>query len=59
MKYEQPFIEMISVDACLLSGSGPDATSIGSPSVDDNAKECSIWDEAKQLNHKEEQNYED
>lgn len=59
MKYEQPFIEMISIDACLLSGSGPDATSIGSPSVRYNSK--SIWDEESDntlFNIKEEK-YED
>ena len=54
MKYERPQIEIAEADVGLLSGSGPEATSIGSPSVDDNAKECSIWDEVKQLNHKEE-----
>ena len=43
MKYKQPFIEMISIDACLLSGSKPCADDIGSPSVRNNSK--SIWDE--------------
>lgn len=61
MRYEQPFIEMISIDACLLSGSGPDATSIGSPSVRYNSK--SIWDKDGSdntlFNIKEEQSYED
>lgn len=45
---------MAEADLILLTASGPGAGDIGSPSVDDNAKECSIWDEVKQLNHKEE-----
>ena len=54
LKYLRPTIEMLAMDFNLLSGSGPEATSIGSPDVDNDAKECSIWDEVKQLNHKEE-----
>ncbi len=58
--YERPNTEMMEADVGLLSGSGPDATSIGSPSVDDNAKEYSVWDEVNNTyNIKEEQNYED
>lgn len=57
--YVKPQIEIAEADFKLLSASGPDATSIGSPNVDDYAKEYSVWDEVKQLNHKEEQNYEE
>ena len=59
MEYVKPQIETVEAGFGLLSASGPDATSIGSPSVDNNAKEHSVWDEVKQLNHKEEQSYED
>lgn len=54
MKYVKPQIEIIEADLVLLSVSGPGAGDIGSPGVDDNAKEFSVWDEVKQLNHKEE-----
>lgn len=56
--YNIPSIAIVELTTELLSASGPDATSIGSPNVDDYAKEYSVWDEVKQLNHKEE-SYED
>ena len=59
MKYIKPQIEIIEADLVLLAASGPGANDIGSPNVLNDAKECSIWDEVKQLNHKEEQDYED
>ena len=54
MRYEQPITIILEVAAELLCMSGPDAGDIGSPNVDYNTKECSIWDEVKQLNYKEE-----
>ena len=43
MKYEKPKVTMIEADFGLLSGSGPGADDIGSPSVSNECK--SVWDE--------------
>lgn len=58
MRYEKPITIILEVAADLLSMSGPDAGDIGSPNVNYNVKEGSIWDEVKQLSYNEE-NYED
>ena len=60
-KYKRPQIDIAEADFVLLSGSGPGAGDIGSPSVDDNAKRYSIWDEVDNTYNinKEEQGYED
>ena len=57
--YIIPIITIAGADLVLLQSSeiGPGATDIGAPSVSNEAK--SVWDEIKQLNHKEEQDYED
>ena len=47
--YIKPQIDITEAEYVLLSGSGPNAGDIGSPNVDDNAKEYSVWDEVKQL----------
>lgn len=60
MEYERPYIEIVEADLVLLSMSGPGATDIGSPSVEE-AKEYSVWDEEEilyNINNKEE-SYED
>lgn len=51
---------MVEASADLLSASelGPGATDIGAPNVSNDAKEYSIWDEVKQYNIKDEQDYE-
>lgn len=41
--YNTPRIKVAELAVSLLSASGPDATSIGSPSVRNNSK--SVWDE--------------
>lgn len=50
MTYERPNIEIVEVNMVLLQSSeiGPDATSIGSPSVSNEAK--SVWDEDNEDN---------
>ena len=45
MKYVKPQIEIVEADAELLTTSGPDAGDIGSPTVSDDAKSYSVWDE--------------
>lgn len=58
LMYVKPQIEIAEADFELLSCSEPCADDIGSPSVEDNAKEYSVWDDVKQYNNKEER-YED
>lgn len=48
---------MLAMDFNLLSGSGPEATSIGSPDVDNDAK--SVWDEVENTYNIKEESYEE
>lgn len=57
LKYLRPTIEMLAMDFNLLSGSGPEATSIGSPDVDNDAK--SVWDEVENTYNIKEESYEE
>lgn len=59
--YNKPQIEIVEADAELLTTSGPGTIDIGSPTVSDDAKSYSVWDddiETHYNNIMEENNYE-
>lgn len=49
MKYERPTIDVVEANAELLATSGPNAGDIFSPTVSDDAKGHSVWNEEDTL----------